>query len=82
MKLYAWLTGRSYIVLRNRSQERYETYIQYDKEGDFYFANVYPFTKVGHVILLKDGKVRGDSDSCYIKEWQYITNRGEFNEEY
>jgi len=78
MQLYAWLRGYSWIVLRNAYQERYETYIKYDKEGDFYYCNVYPMTKVGYVILLPDNKVNPSEGSSYIKSWQYIVNRGDF----
>ena len=76
-KIKAWMGGHSWIVLRDRHLRRYETYLQYDKEGNFFFANVYPSTKTGHVILLPEGKISETSQDSYIESWQFVVNRYE-----
>lgn len=59
------------IYLRDREGDVYKTWIRKnpfkDLEGN---AHVYPFTRVGKVLLYKDGTTGGWSS--YIKQWKYM----------
>lgn len=66
-RIKAWLTGGRCVVLRDHNKQSYYTIAYRDAWGDL-TANVYWFTKVGHVRLLASGETVGESS--YIREWK------------
>ncbi len=69
-KLIAFLTGGQLVRLEDFQNEVYETIAYRDYLRNCYYARVYWYDKVGHVILLDGGDVDARSKSSYIHNWR------------
>lgn len=67
--LYAFLTGGTVIVLRDRWGETYHTAMHKNLFGECE-AHVYWVTHTGHVICHPDGNATGTSS--YIRQWKKL----------
>ena len=66
LRLLALLGIIEIVILLDKDGQEFWTYKRKRAIGG-YQAFVYPFTRVGHVILNDDGTCSGRS--CYIKSW-------------
>lgn len=70
MKLIAYLFNLKIVVLTDYEGEEYITFERKRLGSEGSWANVYPFTATGHVILRPDGTTSGKSH--YVKRWKYL----------
>ena len=68
--LIALLTGGKVVYLLDWKDRTYRTIAYKHKMiKDTKWAHVYPYFRIGHVILKADGTTGGESE--YIKKWRY-----------
>ena len=69
IKFFAWITGGTVIYLQDIDKRYYKTISYISPFGDVW-CHVYWWTKTGHAILLENGEISKESESCYITKWK------------